>query len=237
MPIKIFIFDMDGVIFEGHNFWLDLHKKYGTEKEALDLAANYLASDYQHLSRYTVSRLWKDNDASDYYSMINERVYQDGIFELFDFLHVHGIKTAIISSGPYDLARRAQIELDIDEIRANRISIDSHNRISGDFEVMVPDSEKDRVGREVINQFGFDLEEAAFIGDTQSDISLARIVGLPIAYDSRSEALNYVSKLSLKKGEIIRIIDILEKKYIPHEFSHKYPLKKSRYFQEAELIK
>ena len=53
MTIELVIFDMDGVIFEGRNFWLDLHRRYSTEVEALELAERYLKSDYETLARIT----------------------------------------------------------------------------------------------------------------------------------------------------------------------------------------
>lgn len=205
------IFDMDGVIFEGDNFWLDLHKIYGTKKEALELADKYLYSnseaDYEHLSRYTANVLWRGKPASDYYSLIKERSYQPGVYELFDFIHQKNIRTAIISSGSYELALRAKQELGIDEVRANHLLV-SDSKISGVY-VMVSDNNKGRIGKDVMQQFKIESENVAFVGDTSSDISLAKLVGLPIAYNSQSEELNEVSKYSLKYGELEKVKNIL----------------------------
>ena len=47
--IKLIVFDMDGVIFEHYNFWLELHKSYDTHEEGLKLTNKYLKTDYQKL--------------------------------------------------------------------------------------------------------------------------------------------------------------------------------------------
>lgn len=49
MSFKLICFDMDGVIFEGVNFWLELHKKFGTFEEGKILTEKYLYSDYNKL--------------------------------------------------------------------------------------------------------------------------------------------------------------------------------------------
>ena len=208
------IFDMDGVIFEGDNFWLELHKIYGTKKEALELADKYLysnsESDYEHLSRYTANVLWRGKPASDYYSLIKERSYQPGVDELFDFIHQKNIRTAIVSSGSYELALRAQQELGIDKVLANDLLI-NNSQISG-VSVMVPDNNKARIGKDLMQQFKIEPENVAFVGDTSSDTSLAKLVGLPIAYNSQSEELNKVSKYSLQYGELAKVKNILSSK-------------------------
>lgn len=205
------IFDMDGVIFEGDNFWLDLHKIYGTKKEALELADKYLYSnseaDYEYLSTYTANVLWRGKPASEYYSLIKERSYQPGVYELFDFIHQKNIRTAIISSGSYELALRAKQELGIDEIRANHLIV-SDSKISG-VSVMVPDNNKSRIGKDVMQKFKIKSKNVAFVGDTSSDTSLARIVGFPIAYNSQSEELNKASKCNLKYGELEKVKNFL----------------------------
>jgi len=39
---KLIVFDMDGIIFEHINFWLELHKAYGTHEEGAKLTKNWL---------------------------------------------------------------------------------------------------------------------------------------------------------------------------------------------------
>jgi len=203
---------MDGVIFEGCNLWLDLHKVYGTQKKALELAEQFLhtarESDYIYLSKYTAKFLWQGKPASSYYAIVDERTYHPGIHKLFEYIHNHDIKTAIISSGAYDLAIRAQTELGIDVILANQIVI-NNSIITGDVNVMVPDNKKDKIGKKIMWDFGVKPNNVAFIGDTDSDVNLAKIVGLPISYNSESKKLRRVCKINLDYGELEKVVNIL----------------------------
>ena len=38
MSYKLICFDMDGVIFKDINFWMELHNKFGTLDEGIELA-------------------------------------------------------------------------------------------------------------------------------------------------------------------------------------------------------
>ena len=78
----------------------------------------------------------------------------------------------------------------------------------------------------MIQQFKIEPENVAFVGDTSSDTSLAKLVGLPIAYNSQSEELNKVSRYNLKYGELeiaYRFFSEL-KKLCPTHFSVTYLL-------------
>jgi phosphoserine phosphatase len=207
--IKLVLFDMDGVIFEGSNFWLELHRHYGTERQGVEFANQFLQSDYSELVRLVAGTLWKGRPAQIMLEMVVERKYQPGIGDLIDFLKQNAIHTAIISSGPYHLAERAQRELGIDVIKANRLRI-MNNKIQGEVDVMVPDAEKRRVGQEVMSMLGITPEESAYIGDTDSDVELARSVGLSIAYNTSSQKLLEVCDYVLYPGELDRVAGIIQ---------------------------
>lgn len=209
MNIQLVLFDMDGVIFEGENFWLELHQHYGTQKKGVAFANKYLDNDYDQLVRLVAGNLWKGKPASAVQTMVEQRRYQPGIFDVFEFLHAKSILSAIISSGPYELALRAQRDLGIPIVKANHLVVEN-GLIQGDVEVMVPDAEKARVGREVMEELGIHPSNVAFIGDTDSDIELAKIVNLPIAYNAQSQALIKVCKVILNYGELGKLRDILQ---------------------------
>lgn len=207
--VRAVIFDMDGVLFEGRNFWLDLHRRYGGDvSTALELVDRYLATDYDTLAGKVAGELWCGNAAEPYETLVQERQYQPGVHETFAFLREHGIRTAIVSSGPDLLARRAQRDLSIDVVRANGIEI-RDGRLTGGATVQVHDGKKDEVGREVMQELGVDPAETAAIGDSDSDVPLAKIVGLPIAYDATSKQLDEVARVRLQHGELPRLREII----------------------------
>jgi phosphoserine phosphatase len=153
-------------------------------------------------------QLWKGRDASIYKNLIKSRCYQPGIKRVFNFIHKHRIRSAIISSGPYDLAKRAKIDLGIDEIYANKLIV-KNGKIDGSAEVIVRDREKANIGIKLAKKIGIDLERVAFIGDGDNDIDLATKVGLPIVYNSKLRDLKKVCKYNLHYGELKKIVQIL----------------------------
>jgi len=203
------IFDMDGVLFEGHNFWLDLHRRFGGDaSEALELLARYVESDYDVLAEKIVGELWRGKSAEPYFELVAERRYQPGAREAVAALRARDIRTAIVTAGPDLLAERAQRELGVDLVRANGVEI-REGRLTGESKVVVRDSEKGVIGLEVLNELGVDPAEAASVGDGDADAHLARLVGMPIAYDSSSETLLEVARHRLRHGELGRIPEIV----------------------------
>jgi phosphoserine phosphatase len=200
MRLRLAIFDMDGVVFEGANFWLDLHRAYGTEAEALELS-KALVSDYEHVARETAGTLWKGKPSGPLMEFVQSRPYQPGIRELMASLRAQHVPTAILSSGPLQLAQRAKRELGFDRVEANEVLI-SEGRISGVVNVNVTDSDKLGIGLDMISSFGVEPGCTAFVGDTDSDAELAAAVGLGVAYDSCSDRLNRSARIELAYGEL-----------------------------------
>ena len=57
MKYKLICFDMDGVIFKDINFWLELHKAFGTFGLGKWLTKRYLHADYGRLVEEVVVKL------------------------------------------------------------------------------------------------------------------------------------------------------------------------------------
>ena len=180
--MKLFVCDMDGVIFQGANFWLDLHRALGTADEALDLWEKLGRTRYRVLSRRTAS-LWRGRSAEPYFRLIRERRYVPGFDVLSRFARMRGAHMAIISSGAYHLAERARDELGFDYIFANRLGIDGDGRFDGTVDVQVDNNRKVRILTELQATLGVSREETVVIGDTESDGLMAEDAGLAIGYD------------------------------------------------------
>jgi len=207
--IEAIIFDMDGVLFEGRNFWLDLHRRYGTEEAGIAAADAYLASDYASLAEVVVGKLWRGKPAAPLLQLVAARKYQAGVATVMGALKARGLATAIISSGPELLASRAQRDFGIDIVRANDIEI-AAGHLTGRSTINVPDGGKAEVGRAVLQELDVVPERAASVGDGDSDAALARLVGLPIAYDSTSQTLDRVTRHHLRHGELWRLPELLD---------------------------
>lgn len=208
--LRAVVFDMDGVIFEGENFWLDLHREYGTERQALALAERYLTSDYARLARITAERLWRGRPAAPYYRLVAERRYQPGVEDLVARLRQAGLRIVIVSSGSDLLAARARDELGVDDVAANGLGV-RNGLISGELSLGVSDSGKAEVATRLLSRAGITPDQAAAVGDSGSDVGVARTVALSVAYNSKSPELLEVASYVLGYGELPRLAEIVEK--------------------------
>lgn len=204
--IKLIILDMDGVIFEGCNFWLDLHRALGTEKQALQLWKNLSKTDYKQLSYITAKLLWRHKSADIFWRLVGNRKSVTGVSRVFEFARANAIKTAIVSTGPYQLAERAQKMYGINIIRANRLEISANGTFTGNVDVQVDENHKNEVALEIINQLGVPAKFTAMIGDSVSDASMAKVVGLPIAYDTEDEELLENCVVHIPRGHLSDVI-------------------------------
>jgi HAD superfamily phosphoserine phosphatase-like hydrolase len=207
--LKLVLFDMDGVIFEGKNFWLELHKLMGTEKQAWQLWTGLGSRDYERLSWLTAKKLWQGRSAELFLQLVAAREPVRGIEGVFAYLGESGIRSAIVSSGPYQLAQRARELFSIDEIRANRLEIDGNGRFTGSVDVQVDDNFKGVPARRLMAKFGADPDSTAMIGDAASDIAMSELASLSIAYDSNDSALLRACKHHVAGGEMSAVVDLL----------------------------
>lgn len=208
MALDLVLFDMDGVIFSGENFWYELHRIYNTDERALEYAEKYLTTNYKLLAEATAWSLWRGRGAGPLHQLVEQREYEEGVTETFEKLHQWGIKTAIISSGPHQLAQRAQQELGVDYIRANRLT-ERSGILTGYVDVQVDDSQKETVAREIIERTGANPENTAAVGDSAPDLGLAREVGYFIAYNPKDSAVVEKADYVCQTRDLREILPVL----------------------------
>ncbi|MFH1511688.1 MAG: HAD family phosphatase [Candidatus Woesearchaeota archaeon] len=182
--MKLACFDMDGVIFKSKNFWLELHKRFGTYEEGKKLTEQYLHNNYAKLVEEVVVKLWKGKDATQYYELVRNAEYVDGAADVISHLRSRKILTALITTGPKDLARRAQDELGIDCIYANELAI-KDNKVSGEFiwPLGHGGEEKVKIVKELMHRLGLKWEDVSYVGDHDNDIEVCKKAGLAIGFN------------------------------------------------------
>lgn len=190
MKYKLICFDMDGVIFEPVNFWLELHKAFETLEEGKKLTEKYLHSDYNKLVEEVVVRLWKGKDAKPYYKLVKSVKYMKGAKKLFEKVKSRDLITAIITSGSIDMARRAQRDFGIDHIFANELVI-KKGKVSGEFIWPIGAGKhlKTKIIKDLCSDLKIKPKECIYIGDSDTDLEAFKVVGLSIAFNSSSEKL------------------------------------------------
>ena len=177
---KLIVFDMDGVIFQHRNFWLELHKRFGTYREGMALTKKYLKTDYERLVKEVPGRLWKGKDATPYFELVNEANYKPFAQTVLKDLRAKGLKTAIISSGPKHLALRVKNECGLDYYRTHDLVIE-HNKISGEYVYTDHDDKTDQL-KDFAQEASCTLAETVFVGHSHNDVTALRAAGLGVAY-------------------------------------------------------
>lgn len=190
MKYKLICFDIDGVIFKDVNFWMELHKAFGTFEAGKELTKKYLHTDYDTLVQKVVVELWKGKDAKPYYDLINSRKYLPGVKETFEYVKKKGLVTAIITSSSIDMARRVQKDYGVDYVSGNQLVI-KEGKVSGEFlwPIGAGKEKKASILRHLCEDLNIKPEQAIYIGDSDTDIEAFKTVGISIAFNSDSEEL------------------------------------------------
>ena len=204
MKYKLVCFDMDGVIFQHQNFWKELHIEMGTWYEGKILNDRYLKTDYKKLVNIVVKGLWYKKSAVSYYRLVEKAKYNKNAYELIDNLKEKGVKTIIITSGPYDLAERARKELEIDFIEANRLIIE--NGIIKDMVWPIGNDNKIEFLKMICDRENINLKEVIAIGDDQNDITLFKEVGFSIAFNSSDDDLKKSASVVVASDNLLDLL-------------------------------
>lgn len=205
---KLIIFDMDGVIFEHVNFWIELHKAYGTLEEGAELTKRYLKTNYQKLVDEVIGRLWKGKPAKPYFDLINKIDYKPKVKETIAKLKELDYKIALISSGPSDLAERAKNELDIDYIYTNKLVI-KDDKVLGTTDIKhwpLRFGNKAKVLRKICEDNNIDFKDCIVVAHDDNDVKMARVAGFSIAFKPEDEELKKYCNIIIEKGDIDEIL-------------------------------
>ena len=201
---------MDGVIFDSVNFWLEVHKAFGTLEQGKILTEKYLHTDYERLIEEVIIKLWKGKDSYPYLNLINSLKYMEGASELFKKVNENGYLKVIITGGAIEAARRVQNDFGIDHIYANELVI-KDGKISGEFvwPVGAGNEKKAQIIKHLCEDLGIALEDVVYIGDSDADSEAFKIVGKSIAFNSSSDKLKRVAKFVVESNNLSDVLEHL----------------------------
>ncbi len=211
MAYKLVCFDMDGVLFKDINFWMELHKSFGTYEEGVRLTEQYLHTNYNKLVDEVVGRLWKGKEATPYFSLVNSLEYLPGVPEMFTYVESQDYITAIVSASSLDVAKRVQNDYGIDHLFANQLII-KEGKVAGEFvwPIGAGKDKKAEIIRHLCTDLGISAKEVIYIGDSDTDIEAFKEVGLAIAFNSSSDALQKVATHVVDSHNLVDVIPILK---------------------------
>ncbi len=189
-PVRVVVFDLDGVLVESRSSWSTLHNYFGSDaivNEAGD-AEKFKAGliDYVEWMRRDTEAIIKASGGKvrreDIERALLNYKLEEGAEDLIQFLKKVGIHTAIVSGGIDILAKHVGERLGIERVYANRLLFDNEgNLIPGGEEIVNPLRKSDILSR-ISMELGIPLSEFMYVGDSDWDLNAFRVVGYPVLF-------------------------------------------------------
>lgn len=201
---------MDGMIFQSKNLWMELHRRWETYEQGKRLTKELLYTNFPLLLQKVVGELWMGKPENAYLNLISEQKYLPDVRETIQALRKKGFQTAIISGGMFELARRAQKELKIDFIHANKF-IFENKKLDGRASIAMWHmmNEKGRILEELLKKEKIDPAETIVVGHDENDILLLNAVKKSIALNPETEQIAK-SATRIVTGTIKDILPVIE---------------------------
>ncbi|RME82027.1 MAG: HAD family hydrolase [Caldilineae bacterium] len=197
MPIRLAIFDVDGVITEEHDPYTFLHRHFGTEEAGARHLARFLAGEitYEQFAQLDAGE-WKGRTVAEARAILQRNPYVPGAHEMAAGLRERGIPFILLSSG-FDLhVERVAAELGAADAICNRLDHDGE-RLCGSMTVRVPWGGKGPIVRDLLQRWGVTPDQCLSAGDSTADIPAFREVGHAVAVRPRSPEVSAAAHITL----------------------------------------
>jgi phosphoserine phosphatase len=226
MKTKLLFLDMEGTLVSAQNIkgrsnsagtslWSRLFHELGPEALAID----NLSVERWERGEYSGFVAWIEESVrllkefglrrSLYLDCVENSPLNPGVAESLALVHKAGIRTAIVSGGFYDQARRIQVELGIHhayaavELYWNPDETIRHANIwPSDYAAKADYVELLR------RECNVTREECAFVGDGKNDVAIAAHVGLSFAYQAHPELRSAATHVVEDFLEIPRLLGL-----------------------------
>ena len=213
MKPKLLFFDMEGVLVQGKNIWERMHDKFGTHKEDDIYIKQFFANEFGYAEWVQkVAQLWKGGDVNILYDLINNITYSKGTKKLFDYIHKMDIKSYILSTAIDQLVKKVANDLGINSYMATELA-EENGKLTGDTKLGCSFYTKGKIRAEIAQKEQVPLKNTVAIGDAINDVSMFKVAGISIAFNSTCDELKSIATHVVDSDDLSDVLDIL-KKYI-----------------------
>ncbi|MBN2056294.1 HAD family phosphatase [bacterium] len=216
MNCDLICFDVDGTLIDGIQFiWSYLHEQLGCDRERIDSYKQHYFSGnitYQQWAESDI-RLWRESGATrrQLVSLLAGLRPVPGAIETLTTLHRAGMHMGIVS-GSIDLALTAVLKPVLHwfvRIFINRLQFDEAGFLSGVEATAYDMAHKAEGVRRMAAELGVPLARTAFVGDHFNDVEAARVAGLSIAFNCKSDELASVADVTIDSGSLCDILPVV----------------------------
>ncbi|MEM5872069.1 MAG: HAD-IB family phosphatase [Candidatus Aenigmatarchaeota archaeon] len=216
MKYKLIVFDLDGTLIDGtDSIWRTLHKFFGIDEHPDRIAIRdkfrkgkitykeWAFADLELLKRYGANKYSIEK------AMRSLKLMKNANYVL-ESLKKKGYKIAVVS-GSFNIVLEKFIpnfEKIFEYVYIHKIFFDRDGEIKG---IEVAEHDKEKILLEICNKEGFSPKECVFVGDHENDINAAKIAGISIAFNPKSEKLKTICDFVVEEKDLLKILDILKK--------------------------
>lgn len=212
-PIKLILFDMDGVLVDSISSWRHVHSHFSTNNDhSVDAYVKGRISDEEFIRR-DVSQ-WRNQGSlllkKELLSIFSTVKVMQGAQECITALKEYDVTTGIVSAGIDVLANKVASLLDIPVVYANELKTDQSGRLTGEGVVNVPLMQKDRVVTQLAHRFAVSQGEIAAVGNSCFDIPLLRSVGFGIAFHPDDDCIRKEADKVVETKDLTEVFDLVQ---------------------------
>lgn len=211
-PIKLVCFDLDGVLIEAKSSWVAVHEAFGVRNEdSLRLFLHGEISEEEFIRRDVA--LWKAKNPSvtidEIEEILSHIVLHPGAKDLVEALHDADVKTAVVSGGIANAARRVARHLGIPLVAANELVTLDDRRLSGEGIVNTPLRDKSIPVRRFAKELGLKLGQVASVGNSAPDVPMFWSSGLGIAFDAMDAHTREEADVVVEGQDLRQLIPVI----------------------------
>jgi len=208
MRYKLIVFDVDGTITRHISSWRYIHEKLGLwDVLARKYQEQFLAGkiSYRRFCELDAAH-WKGIGQKKVREAFGRIKYSKNAERAIKKLKKAGFKLAAISTGLQFITDRIKKELEFDYVLGNRLNV-RNGRLTGGVTINIGHGAKGKTVRAILKRFRVKAHEMIAVGDSEGDISMIKLAGYSIAFNSSSAKLSKAADYDCRSDDFMKVYE------------------------------